>query len=86
MTSCPTNAIEFDNDFEQAVFTRGKLVKQLNYLPEKPEPELTEEQKAKLAAEREAKIAEAKAKAAALKAAKEAAAKEAPAADNNENK
>ena len=93
VTSCPTNAIAFDNDFEQAVFTRGKLVKQLNYLPEKPEPELTEEQKAKLAAEREAKIAEAKAKAAALKAAKEAAAAKAapaadkaPEADNNENK
>jgi len=32
---CPTNAIKFSNDFEQAVFTREKLVKQLNYLPEK---------------------------------------------------
>ena len=32
---CPTNAIRFSNDFEQAVFTREKLVKQLNYLPEK---------------------------------------------------
>jgi NADH-quinone oxidoreductase subunit I len=32
---CPTNAIMFSNDFEQAVFTREKLVKQLNYLPEK---------------------------------------------------
>ena len=32
---CPTNAIEFSNDFEQAVFTREKLHKQLNYLPEK---------------------------------------------------
>ena len=32
---CPTNAIEFSNDFEQAVFTREKLLKQLNYLPEK---------------------------------------------------
>jgi NADH-quinone oxidoreductase subunit I len=31
---CPTNAIRFSNDFEQAVFTREKLVKQLNYLPE----------------------------------------------------
>ena len=27
---CPTKAIEFTNDFEQAVFTRSKLVKQLN--------------------------------------------------------
>lgn len=35
---CPTDAIKFSNDFEQAVFTREKLVKQLNYLPEKDEP------------------------------------------------
>lgn len=27
---CPTKAIEFTNDFEQAVYTRSKLVKQLN--------------------------------------------------------
>jgi NADH-quinone oxidoreductase subunit I len=77
VTSCPTSALRFSNDFEQSVFTRAKLVKQLNYLPEKPEPELTEEEKAKLAAEREAKIAAAKAKAAAAK----AAAADAPAAD-----
>ena len=32
---CPTNAIRFSNDFEQAVFTREKLIKRLNYLPEK---------------------------------------------------
>ena len=32
---CPTNAIQFSNDFEQAVFTRDKLVKRLNSLPEK---------------------------------------------------
>lgn len=38
VTSCPTAAIRFSNDFEQAVFTRSKLVKQLNYLPEKDEP------------------------------------------------
>lgn len=69
VTSCPTGALRFSNNFEQAVFTRSKLVKQLNYLPEKPEPELTEEEKARLAAEKEAKIAAAKAKAAALKAA-----------------
>ena len=85
VTTCPTNALEFSNNFEQSVFTRSKLVKKLNYLPEKPEPELTEEQKAKLAAEKEAKIAEAKAKAAALKAQREAAENpagaEAPAAD-----
>lgn len=80
VSTCPTGAIRFSNDFEQSVFTRDKLVKKLNYLPEKPEPELTEEQKAKLAAEREAKVAAAKAKAAALKAEREGAAA-APAAD-----
>lgn len=73
VTTCPTNALRFSNDFEQSVFTRSKLVKKLNYLPEKPEPELTEEEKAKIAAEKEAKIAAAKAKAAALKAEREAA-------------
>lgn len=71
VTTCPTNALRFSNDFEQSVFTRSKLVKKLNYLPEKPEPELTEEEKARLAAEKEAKIAAAKAKAAALKAERE---------------
>ena len=73
VTNCPTNAIDFSNDFEQAVFTRGKLVKKLNYLPEKEEPAPTPEQLAAAAAEREAKIAAAKAKAAAVKAAREAA-------------
>ncbi|MDE6331000.1 MAG: NADH-quinone oxidoreductase subunit I [Muribaculaceae bacterium] len=72
VSTCPTDALEFNNDFEQAVFTRSKLVKQLNYLPEKEEPAPTPEELAKAAAEREAKIAAAKAKAAALKAAKEA--------------
>lgn len=94
VTSCPTDALEFSNDFEQAVFTRSKLVKQLNYLPEKEEPAPSPEELAKIAAEREAKIAAAKAKAAALKAAKEAQAGDAaapakPAADEtdkNENK
>ncbi|MBR1552013.1 MAG: 4Fe-4S binding protein [Muribaculaceae bacterium] len=38
VTSCPFHAIEFSNDFEQAVFQRKSLVKQLNYLPEKDEP------------------------------------------------
>ncbi len=69
VTTCPTNAIEFSNDFEQAVFTREKLVKQLNYLPEKPEPKPTPEQIAKMEAERQAKIEAAKAAAAAKKAA-----------------
>lgn len=34
VTTCPQNALEFSNDFEQAVFTRDSLVKQLNYKPE----------------------------------------------------
>ena len=74
VTSCPTSALMFSNDFEQAVFTRSALVKKLNYLPEKEEPAPTPEELAKAAAEREARIAAAKAKAAAAKAAKEAAA------------
>ncbi len=69
VTNCPTSALEFSNDFEQAVFTRSKLVKQLNYLPEKEEPKPTPEQIAKMQAEKEAKIAAAKAAAAAKKAA-----------------
>lgn len=36
VTTCPFDAIEFSNDFEQAMFTREKLVQQLNYLPEQP--------------------------------------------------
>lgn len=69
VTTCPQDALEFKNDFEQAVFTRDKLVKKLNYLPEKEEPAPTPEQIAKMQAEREAKIAAAKAAAAAKKAA-----------------
>lgn len=79
VTTCPTDAIRFSNDFEQAVFTRSKLVKQLNYLPEKPEPKPTPEQIAKMEAEKKAKIEAAKAAAAAKKAA-EAAGAAAPAA------
>ncbi|MCH5319497.1 MAG: NADH-quinone oxidoreductase subunit I [Paramuribaculum sp.] len=75
VTSCPQDALEFNNDFEQAVFTRGKLVKKLNYLPEKEEPAPSPEQLAKIQAEREAKIAAAKAAAAAKKAALEKAEK-----------
>ena len=71
VSSCPQDALEFLNDFEQAVFTREKLVKKLNYLPERPEPELTPEQIAAIKAEKEAKIAAAKAAAAAKKAAAE---------------
>ena len=84
VSNCPTNAIDFDNDFEQAVFTRSKLVKKLNYLPEKPEPEPTPEELAKIEAERQDKIAAAKAAAAAKKAAAAAAAGEAPAAPKAE--
>lgn len=40
VTSCPKNALEFSNDFEQAVFSRAKLVKKLNYLPEKEETQI----------------------------------------------
>lgn len=78
VTNCPTAAIDFDNDFEQAVFTRSKLVKQLNYLPEEEDPEPTSEEIAKAQAEAEAKKQAALAKAAALKAAREAAASQAP--------
>lgn len=38
VTTCPQDALEFSNDFEQAVFTRDALVKQLNYRPEPAEP------------------------------------------------
>lgn len=36
VTTCPQNALEFSNDFEQAVFTRDKLVKELNAGLENP--------------------------------------------------
>ena len=74
VTTCPTNALEFSNDFEQAVFTRSKLVKQLNYLPEVPDPEPTPEEKAAAEAARLAKIEAATKAAAAKKAAAAAAA------------
>lgn len=38
VTTCPQNALEFSNDFEQAVFQRDSLVKTLNYRPEVPDP------------------------------------------------
>lgn len=81
VTTCPFDALEFTNDFEQAVFTRSKLVKKLNDRPEPPEPEPTPEELAAFKAQQE-KIAAAKAAAAKAAAAKAAAAKaEQPAAD-----
>ena len=68
-TNCPTGALTFSNDFEQSVFTRAKLVKKLNYLPEKEEPKPTPEQIAKFEAEKQAKIEAAKKAAEAKKAA-----------------
>lgn len=76
VTSCPTNALTFSNDFEQAVFTRAKLVKLLNYKPELPEPEPTEEEKAAAEAAKKARIEAAMKAAAAKKAAAAAAAGE----------
>lgn len=83
VTSCPQDALEFSNDFEQAVFTRDKLVKKLNYLPEKEEPAPTPEQLARIQAEKEAKIAAAKAAMAAKKAAEVAAQADKPQENNN---
>lgn len=78
VTNCPTHAIEFTNNFEQAVFTRSKLIKTLNYLPEKEQPAPTPEQ----IAEYKAKMLEAaKAKAAAAAAAKAKAAEAAKSAE-----
>ncbi|MDE6480852.1 MAG: 4Fe-4S binding protein, partial [Muribaculaceae bacterium] len=81
VTTCPQDALEFTNDFEQAVFTRDKLVKVLNAHSEltdaqviaeaskpKPKPAMDPEQLAKIKAE-------ALAKAAAKKAAQQAAQK-----------
>lgn len=76
VTTCPQDALEFTNDFEQAVFTRDKLVKQLNYRPEVPDPVGAPAPKPAMDPEKLAKIkAEALAKAAKIKAEKEAAAK-----------
>lgn len=90
VTTCPQDALEFTNDFEQAVFTRDKLVKKLNY---KPEPDHAAEALAPKTpvqggadAERLAKIkAEALAKAAKIKAEREAAAKAKAEAENKSN-
>ncbi len=101
VTTCPQDALEFSNDFEQAVFTRDKLVKQLNYRPEPkedpanpasaPKPAMDPEKLAKIKAEALAKAAkikaekEAAAKAAAPEAPKSADESAAPKVDNKEN-
>lgn len=76
VTTCPQGALEFSNDFEQAVFTRDKLVKQLNYRPEPADIDTAPAPKPAMDPEKLARIkAEALAKAARIKAEKEAAAK-----------
>ena len=92
VTTCPQGALEFSNDFEQAVFTRDKLVKQLNYRPEPADASPAPAPKPAMDPETLARIkAEALAKAARIKAEKEAAAKAAAEASaaapvNEENK
>lgn len=68
-TNCPTQALAFSNNFEQATFTRTALVEQLNYLPEKEEPAPTPEEIAAYKEKMEKIKAAAAAKAAAAKAA-----------------
>ncbi|MDE6770218.1 MAG: NADH-quinone oxidoreductase subunit I [Muribaculaceae bacterium] len=80
VTTCPQDALEFTNDFEQATFTRGALIKQLNYRPEPKDDVAAPAPKPAMDPEKLAKIkAEALAKAAKIKAEKEAAAKAAAA-------
>ncbi|MCH5223705.1 MAG: 4Fe-4S binding protein [Muribaculaceae bacterium] len=76
VTTCPQDALEFSNDFEQATFTRGSLMKQLNYRPEPKDDSPAPAPKPAIDPEKLAKIkAEALAKAAKIKAEREAAAK-----------
>lgn len=76
VTTCPQDALEFSNDFEQATFTRNSLMKQLNYKPEPKDDTPAPAPKPAIDPEKLAKIkAEALAKAAKIKAEKEAAAK-----------
>ena len=82
VTTCPQGALEFSNDFEQAVFTRDKLVKQLNYRPEPADSDTAPAPKPAMDPEKLARIkAEALAKAAKIKAEKDAAPKAADAAE-----
>ncbi|MCH5241223.1 MAG: NADH-quinone oxidoreductase subunit I [Muribaculaceae bacterium] len=83
VTTCPQDALEFSNDFEQATFTRNSLVKQLNYRPE-PKDEPATPPKPAIDPEKLAKIkAEALAKAAKIKAEREAAAAAGASADTS---
>ncbi len=90
--TCPTHAIRFSNDFEQSVFRREVLLKQLNYLPEKekpaPAPKPAAAKPAPAAAAAQPAAAPAAAKPAAPAAAKpaEPAAKPAPEAPKADNK
>lgn len=85
VTTCPQNALEFSNDFEQATFTRDSLLKQLNYRPEPADDAAAPAPKPAMDPEQLAKIkAAALAKAAKIKAEKEAAAKAAAAGENAE--
>ena len=82
VTTCPQGALEFSNDFEQAVFTRDKLVKQLNYRPEPADSDTAPAPKPAMDPEKLARIkAEALAKAAKIKAEKEEAPKAAAPAE-----
>lgn len=92
VTTCPQDALAFSNDFEQAVFTRDKLVKLLNNRPEvapaaaPAAPAMDAEKLARIKAEALAKLQakkEAEAKAAAAQA--EAPAKDGEKAENNDN-
>lgn len=86
VTTCPQDALEFSNDFEQATFTRDSLMKQLNYRPEPADDVQAPAPKPAIDPEKLAKIkAEALEKAAKIKAEKEAAAKAAAEAASAEN-
>lgn len=87
VTTCPQDALEFSNDFEQAVFTRDKLVKKLNYRPEVPDPEPAAKPAVK-PSPASAEAAKSAAKPAASEGAKPTAANEAKAAEkkSDENK
>ena len=86
VTTCPQDALEFSNDFEQATFTRDSLMKQLNYRPEPADEPTAPAPKPAIDPEKLARIkAEALEKAAKIKAEREAAAKAAEAAPKQES-